>query len=70
MRESFFNDEDKQMVINSIKETQKVKEGLVETLAHKKEIYNNQVKVMEHQLKSRQQVLEHFNKFTSTLGDF
>jgi hypothetical protein len=70
MQENFFDDEDKKMVIYKINETQQVKEGLEKTLAHKQDIYNNQVKVMEHQLTSRQQALEHFDKETQLFSSF
>jgi len=70
MEKNFFDDEDKKMVLYKINETQQVKEGLEKTLVQKQDIYNNQVKVMEHQLENRQQALERFDRETDLFLTF
>ena len=58
MKEECFDEEDQQMVLYKIQESQQIKQSLEYTLAQKKDIYNTQVKVMERQLQKRKRSLE------------
>lgn len=61
LQQSCFDQEDEKFIVVKLQQAQQVKEGLERTLFRKREIYNNQVKVMEAQLTLRQQQLEGFN---------
>ena len=65
-----FDDEDRTMVRNKQMHISTTKRNLEEVLSKKKDIYNTQVKMMEHKLVERQSKLENFGKNTTLFNDF